>query len=338
MGANSAPSTRIWRGVAPLVGFAALSAAADVYLGAELQAHSPFGFAALAFSLTAAFFLALTVLRAGPRAVLRPLLANGADVLAINVSTAVGWLTMLEALRLLEPAVVNVAVLAAGPPAMVLLGPLMRRGTRASAGEVRASVGILGCLLVLFWGALAGRGGLGHAPAGQVLAGIALTLVSGVFSTVNVLCSKRLSEAGHGPQVVLSVRFFLLIAVALAVARTESAPDPGALLLPATPFAALGVALPLYLIQAGVRHTEPVTASLLCTLSPLFTFVLQLPDHRLTPSPLTLACICVITALVGVGLLRRPRPTGPPTVPAPAVPAPVPGHDDRQATSQGDPL
>lgn len=69
----------------------------------------------------------------------------------------------------------------------------------------------------------------------------------------------------------------------------------------------IGVALPLYLLQVGIKHTEPITASIVLTLSPLFAFVLQLPDRRLTPSALTLAGVLGIVVLVAVGMVARTR-------------------------------
>ena len=298
---------RLARGWLPLLAFALLSAAVDVYAGNRLQALSPLAVAAISFTLTAAFFLGGEGLRRrGPS----PLRTRAGDVAVLNVSTAATWLSLLYALKLLEPAVVNVVGLALGPLLTVLLAPLLRRGGSILRAEVAVSAGICACIVLLAWESIAGRSGIGHPAAGQVDLGLALTLVCGVASTVNVIYSKRLSDAGHRPEEVLAVRFFLIIAVSWALLAAGGPARIAEALLPGAVIAVIGVALPMYLLQLGIRYTEPITASLLTTLSPPFAFLLQLPDRRLHPSALTLIGIAGITALVAVGVLARGRLEG----------------------------
>ncbi|MEU0839060.1 DMT family transporter [Streptomyces sp. NPDC005962] len=295
------------QGVAPLVAFAALTALVDVYAGNRLQSLSPLSMAAVSFTLTAAFFVGLDVVRQGAAATFRPLTRQTADVIAINISTAVTWLSMLYALKYLEPAVVNVVGLAIGPVFTVLLNPYLRKESSVLRSETAVSVGITAVIAILVWGSVTGRTGVGSVGAADAFLGIGLTLLTGIGSTGNVIYSKRLSEAGLVPQSVLSVRFFLTIGVTWAMTAISDNPRLGEVFLPAAIVAVIGVGLPLYLLQVGIRHTEPITASLLCTLSPLFAFLLQLPDKRLDVSVLTLVSIIAITAFVGVGTLTRGR-------------------------------
>ena len=60
----------------------------------------------------------------------------------------------------------------------------------------------------------------------------------------------------------------------------------------------IGVAIPLYLLQAGIKHTEPITAAIVPSLSPLVAYLLQLPVGRLKASALTLAGVLAIVILV----------------------------------------
>lgn len=300
-------SSEIARGVAPLLLFAALSAGVDVYAGNQLQVLSPLSVAAISFSLTAAFFLGGDLAQRGMRAVLLPLRTNRSDVIALNVSTALTWLSMLYALRYLEPAIVNVVAFAIGPAFTLLLSLLLRRRTAALPTEIAVAVGICGCVALLVFGTVTGRSGMGHVGTRTAALGTVLTLVCGLSSTATVIYSKRLSEAGQSPQSVLAIRFFIIIAVAWAMVAISDNAALAAAFLPATVIAVIGVGLPLYLVQLGIKHTEPITVSLIMALSPPFAVLLQLVDRRLQPSMLTLIGVVGITALVALGVIVRSR-------------------------------
>ncbi|MBO0821274.1 MAG: EamA family transporter, partial [Nocardiopsaceae bacterium] len=263
--------------------------------------------AAISFSLTAAFFIVLETGRHGLVATLRPLRELRRDVLAINVTTAVTWLSMFYALKYLEPAVVSVTVVALGPILTVVMGPVLRKGSSALPGETWISVGVLALLGVLVWESAAGRSGIGALGAGRVVAGFLFALACGVGSTANVIYMKRLSEAGQTPRAVLAIRFFLMIAVTWVATGFESQPRLGHAFWPAFVVAVIGVALPIYVLQVGIKHTEPITTSLLISVSPLFTLLLQLFDRRLHPSLASFACTLAVLVLVAVGVVQRSR-------------------------------
>ncbi|WP_312872041.1 DMT family transporter [Amycolatopsis dendrobii] len=301
------PRTRLVRGLAPLTGFAFLTAALDVFAGNQLQAQDPATVAAISFTLAALFFLGGDMLRRGPAATFRPLRDHRYDVLMINVTTAVTWLSMLYALKFLEPAIVNVVGLALGPLLTVLVSPVLRPGTKLLRTEVVISLFIGVMIAMLVWGSFTGHSAVGERSTADTAIGIALTLLTGLGSVTNVIYSKRLSDAGLKPQSVLAVRFFLMLALTWTLVAVNDHPAVGTAFLPSLMIAVVGVAAPLYLLQVGIKHTEPITASILLTLSPLFAFFLQLPDQRLTPSALTFAGVAGIVALVAISTVVRTK-------------------------------
>jgi len=304
---TSRPSSHAARGVVMLLVFAALTALVDVYAGNRLQELSLVSMAAISFTLSAVFFLGLDILLRGAATAFRPLRTQTYDVVAINVSTAVTWLSLLYALKYLEPAVVNVVGLAVGPVFTVLLGSLLRRGSSVLRAEVAVSVGICGFIAVLAWASLTGRSGVGEVDPAAAVVGFVLTLVCGVGGTANVIYSKRLSEAGQSPQAVLAIRFFLMVAVTWFMVAADDNPGLGEAFLPGLVIAVIGVGVPLYVLQVGIKYTEPITASLIMTLSPPFALLWQLPDQRLQISTLSLVGIVAITVLVGIGVVARRR-------------------------------
>uniref|UniRef100_A0AAU2VFC9 DMT family transporter n=1 Tax=Streptomyces sp. NBC_00003 TaxID=2903608 RepID=A0AAU2VFC9_9ACTN len=301
------PKTRLSQGLLPLTSFAFLTAALDVFAGNQLQAHSPATVAAISFTLATVFFLGGGMIRQGVTATLRPIRDNRYDVIMINVTTAVTWLSMLYALRFLEPAVVNVVGLALGPLLTVLVSPVLRPGTTVLRTETIISLIIGVMIAMLVWGSFTGRSAVGERSMTDTAIGIALTLVTGLGSATNVIYSKRLSEAKLKPQSVLALRFFLMIVAAWALVAFDDRRGITAAFVPSLVIAVIGVAVPLYLLQVGIRHTEPITASVLLTLSPLFAFFLQLTDHRLTWSALTFLGVIGIVSLVAISTVARAK-------------------------------
>jgi drug/metabolite transporter (DMT)-like permease len=97
---------------------------------------------------------------------------------------------------------------------------------------------------------------------------------------------------------VLAVRFFLILAITWTLTGLSAKPQLAATFLSALFIAVIGVAIPLYMLQVGIKHTEPITAAIAPSLSPLVAYLLQLPVGRLEASALTLACVLAIVILV----------------------------------------
>lgn len=290
----------------------------DVYAGNRFETFSPASIAAVSFTLTMVFFLAVQGRRQGLRH-LGELRVHRRDLVAINITTAVTWLATLYALAYLEPAIVNVLGLALGPVITVLAGPLLRRSSKVLATEVVVSVAICGLLAALVWVSFTGRSGLGGITPRDAVIGLGLTIACAIGSSVNIIYMKRLSDAGCDPGSVLAARFLLMSAVAWLLVALADNPDLTSALIPGVIVALIGVGLPISVLQIGVKHTEPITTSLVISLSPLFAFTLQLADGRLRFSVYTLGGIACVVALVAVGAVVRGRWKAP----APAVAQPI---------------
>ncbi|MFR9728890.1 EamA family transporter [Saccharopolyspora sp. MS10] len=295
------------RGVLPLLTYAVLTAALDVYGGHSLELVSPPALAALSFTMTALFFFGLETHRRSGTGWIGELLPHRRNLIGVNATTAVTWIATFYALDHLEPAVVNVLGLALGPVLTLIGGPLMRRGSAVLASEVVIAIGLCAVLGALVWGSFTGRSALGAVSTSDAVLGVGFACACAVGSTANILYMKRLSDRGCPPNSVLATRFWLTAAVTWCLVGLEDRPQLAAALLPAAVIAVIGVGLPIYVLQIGIRHTEPITTSLLVCASPLFAFLLQLLDGRLRPSAFTLGCICASMALVAAGTLARAR-------------------------------
>ncbi|MFE5855350.1 EamA family transporter [Streptomyces sp. NPDC056500] len=320
MSTQAAPAavvTNLRRGILPLAGYAVLTAAMDVYAGNRFEVINPASIAAVSFTLTMVFFAGVEWRRHGPPQ-RTTLLAHRNDLVAINITTALTWLSTFYALWYLEPAIVNVVGLALGPMIMTLTGPLLRRHSTVMATEVLVSVAIGVLLAALMWTSFSGRSGLGDVPTADAVLGLVFSLTCAVGSAVNIIYMKRLHDAGCEAGTVLATRFVLMSVVAWILVALEGQPELMAALLPGAVVAVIGVGLPIYVLQVGIRYTEPITTSLLISLSPLFAFAMQFADGRLRFSLYTLAGVVGVVVLVAVGVVAR-RST---------VTAPVPSGAD----------
>jgi drug/metabolite transporter (DMT)-like permease len=293
--------------VVPLMGFAVSTAVLDVYAGNQLQTHDPVAVAAVSFTLVALFFLAFGAARGGISAALRPWRVSRHDVLAINLMTAVCWLATLYALKYLEPALVSVSVFTLEAVFTLPLSPLLRPGTTVLGTEIAVTVGSSALIGVLIWRSFTGDSAVGKIGTAAAAAGVALTVVSALSGTCTVIYAKRLSEAGHSTQSVLAVRFFAIVIAAWGILAVTGDQRFAATFGPSAILAVVGIGLPIYLFQVGVGHTEPITAELISSLSPVFVFAFQFFDPRLSPSPVTVAVIAGIIVLVVIGTVARHR-------------------------------
>ncbi|MGI5468207.1 EamA family transporter [Streptomyces sp. CA-132043] len=288
-----------------LFAFALFSALVDVFAAHRLQHLDPGSVAAVAFTLTGAFFCGLTLLRTRPARLLAVVRAHAADLLVLNLTTAVTWLSLLYALKLMEPAVANVVSIAIGPACTVLLQYLWWREDRVLPGELLSALGIVLALAGLVWASLDGRSGVGDRAAATMALGVCAAVASGAGGAANVVFSARLGAVGVDVPTVMGLRFGLVAAAGWLLAATGDTGRLGAALLPGAVIAVIGVGVPTVLVQIGVRRTTPVTASMICALAPALTLVLQLADSRLAFSVPSALGIALITALIGCGLLAR---------------------------------
>lgn len=94
------------RGVVPLLTYAVLTAAMDVYVGNRLEVVSPASIAAISFTLVVVFFAAVNLRQRETRR-LSAVSSHRRDLVAINITTAFTWLSTLYALSYLEPRAIS---------------------------------------------------------------------------------------------------------------------------------------------------------------------------------------------------------------------------------------
>jgi drug/metabolite transporter (DMT)-like permease len=287
-----------------------LQSSGKVMYGTFLAAIAPAQFLLISFCVVAGVFLAVARgrLPAGSRA----------EIVAVNVWTAVAFICFFYALKHLSPAAVGAIEIGVAVLVAVVAAAWQRHdrpsGGRPGAAKLVVCAGIVGgCALLVpveLERAAAASWHTAFALVAAAIAGAASTLIIGSF--------RRLADSGWRPASILAHRFYLTIAVALVWLSFESGVgDAGSLALPApadaltiVAVAAIGVMLPLLLVQFAVRKTDGLTLMICMALQPVLSFMLSMLSPAYEWQPVTLAGTLIVAGalLFDVFAGRKPAP------------------------------
>jgi len=277
--------------------FAVSQAFRDIYFAHLFQGIDVFVVILLAFSISGVAF-GLIAWRRTPDE-FRIMCREWRVMLWMNVTTALAWTSYFYSLKHLQPSIVNALHSGAGPLTVIVLsacGVSIAGARRLKPAEAICYGGLALSLVFLWWVVLAGHSGLANENLATSVAALALLIVSGSAITVSLLLSKRLNDCGVGANAITAGRYLLVIAVAFVMVSLSGRPSGVAtagewlMLAGAT---TLLIALPLYSLQVGVKHTAPLTAHVIRSLGPVFVFALEFADDRIVYSRLTLFSVAL---------------------------------------------
>jgi drug/metabolite transporter (DMT)-like permease len=283
--------------------FVCLAAGRDVYFGALFQRVHPLAVALTAFTLCTLVFLPVALVR--DRAGLALLGRHVRTLVWINATSAIAWLSFFHALRMAEPALVQVVFFGIGPLSVAWLDRCVSGVAPAarSTAERRLHAGLLGALLLAAAVMLLGWSGLGPQPLGRAVTGLALTVGGGICISISTLLSRVVNDGGVGPATLIALRFpgAVLLAgllAALSPASVSAGLRPGTWVAIAAGSLLL-IVLPNYVNQVGIALASPLTVRAVLALGPVLVFLLQLVEGRLPSSAATLAA-CVLYAVFAI--------------------------------------
>ncbi|MEU1122625.1 EamA/RhaT family transporter [Streptomyces sp. NPDC005899] len=301
-------SRRLALAAGPLLvlGYCVINSTKSVFEGALVQDLSPEFIAFNSFVVAQAFYFLTLRDKRELRTVIRRCLP---DVVMLNVSTAVCWIAVLYAFTVFEPALANSMIIGLGPAVTIALGRKLRPGTKALPLELAAAGGMIAAMVYLLVTASHGESAIGEVPAGQLVFGAVMCVLTTVSLSGVTYYTKRLGDAGMSVRQMMASRFVVLIVATfvLLVARGSFGPyspgNIGAILA----ISLVGVIISLYLLQQGIVRSEPITVSMLFGTNLVITYVAQYVDPRLHQSQDTLYGILVISLAMCLGTWARWR-------------------------------
>jgi len=278
-------------GLVCLLFFALSQGVRDALFGNVFQSVSFFLVAALAFGTSSLCFSGLALLRRPTD--FKRLAKSPLMFAALNVTTAMAWLSFFFGLKHLEPAVVATLYNGIGPLIVLALSSFgwMRAKGRPSISEWLCYVGLAGVLMALVFVVMTNRSGLSVAnflTEGGALLAVA---VGGATITISHMIARWFNDQGVGSDAVMGTRFLLTLSVATLIEgaigqATMRPPLAAAPLLALTAFAV--ITIPSFMLQLGIARASPLAVNVMRSLGPVSVFAVQQFDGRLRFSGATL--------------------------------------------------
>ncbi|MGW6704154.1 hypothetical protein ACWGDE_04590 [Streptomyces sp. NPDC054956] len=291
--------------------YVSLSSGRDLFFADILHQVNIFVMVLIAFTVTMGMFSIPQLARG--RGLLGRARSQRGDLVRINVTTAVMWLSFIFALKHIEPAVV-VAVNSAVIPVTTLgIALLTVAGHRVVRSDAVAAAGIFCSVAFLAVLTATGASAVGELSASSAVLGIAGAIVSGATTAWNNVIAKRLADGGLAAADVMAFRFPLLIvssAVCIQVFDVPVEVTSGQLTAIAVA-SVLVIMLPLYFLQLGIARSDMATTGILIAIGPLVTFGLQQALGRYPFSPSSFVGILVALAFVLYALYAKFRSAEP---------------------------
>lgn len=254
-------------GRAAVLGAVLMQAMGKVAYGTMLSAVPSPLFVFISFSLTASFFLLLSRRGVGELA--------WTPLVTLNVSTAVTFLSFFFALKLIEPAIAVAVNIGIGPILAVLIAWHTAREMPSRHRLLVCAGVLLGCM-VLCMAAFQGSGFASNARAAWL--GLTASAAAGVGTVLITVSSRALVGRGWQSGAVLAHRFYLVVPASLILsfgADTAGIDWTQNLLLVLLAVTFVGVLVPLYLLQFGIRRCDPYTVMVTMTALPVLTFLME---------------------------------------------------------------
>jgi drug/metabolite transporter (DMT)-like permease len=277
-----------------------MSAIKTVYVSEIVHAIHPILLVACTFILTAGYFhLHCFVMRQYKVELGGSLSA----LVGLNLMTAVAWIGFYYALKYVEPSVVSCLVTGIGPLVVLVLDRFIRKTRELFWSDITIGGGIVVVASYLVWSGLRSAGpSQTEFDAGGLPLALAASILSGIGLTGVTVFNKKLFDLGWSPPQVLAHRFYLLVVLALLGVVTMLTPTERELwtkFVPSIVFVAVvGVLIPLFALQIGIRACSPVTVSSVLALGPVLTLSVQMLDGRTPATTRALLGVFSITLLV----------------------------------------
>ncbi|USL45327.1 MULTISPECIES: DMT family transporter [Priestia] len=299
-------------GTVALISSALLTSINQVLYAKWVQNMNPFVYSFLSFSLTLLFFLIITCIVSLKNKQNKDKTKENKKneisyILILNTITAIIFICFYYANKFIEPAIVSSIEIGIGPIIALSIG-LLLKNIKLLKVDVAVCIGILLGTCILVWASITGASGV-NVQITNTLNGLITSFIAGIGMVLATLYSKKLSELGWTTFKILAHRFYMLVPLSFILVLNQNFDDIIQVFLNnwllITIFTFLGLVIPLYLIQVGIKHCNPLFVAVTMSCGPVFTFLFQLIDPRVEWSWTSLSGIVIICLFVVLKVLYQ---------------------------------
>ena len=279
-------------GVPSLLLSAVLTAFSQVFYANRVQTLHPFLFTGVSFFITTLFFQ----LVASKQKVTVQWKFARAPLVKLNIASVLAFMGFYFALKYIEPAIVSSLEMGLGP----LFALLLAAGQKGDVDKRQWAValGTFGACLLLIVSVFTGSSALESWDRNSVI-GIIASIFCGFGAVLCTTYSKQLSEVGWTSSMILAKRFYGIILLSLLATYDMLFAYLTQHITWIAAMTAIGVLLPMYLLQKGIQYCEVFIVMMSLCFIPVFTFIFQLFDSRLHWSNSTFIGV-ILLLLLGV--------------------------------------
>jgi drug/metabolite transporter (DMT)-like permease len=227
-------------------------------------------------------------------------------IFLINVVTACQWIANYYSVKYIAPSTVLSLLIGVVPLTTILI---TRKTQLAKLSKIDWLLAILLVVLVFSMAlyTIINQYEAHSKVLPYVCLSVFLSIFAGVAGAYTNIYAKLLIQNGATPSNIISFRFFLIIIVAFILLKLEGvniAPPSqhdGWILL----ISSAAVVVPLYILQFGIKLTDPITVSFVTAFLPVITCFIQLFDPAIRFSWSLLLFTLLLSILIFISAIYR---------------------------------
>ncbi|MDG9668708.1 EamA family transporter [Hahella sp. CR1] len=295
------------KGLMYVIIFDILSAAQSVWLGSLLQGISIFNILFINFSIITIVFVGLNLLSKKNSGKLT--IENVVYFVILNISTLGSWFFLYSSLQYMEPALSAVTLYGINPLATLFVSVLIfRKASIMTTPKVAVAFLTIISMIVVGITVSEGESAITSYNNSEVMQGFIFAILTGFCMAVINVVSKKIYDNGFNLYQLMSLRFFALLIFSFLMSKEISIDfqqNISAFLI----IAIIGNVIPLLMLQKGISISEPSKVAYTLLLTPIFVFMFQQLDDRISLSLHSLAAISTVVILSIVGTyIDRAKP------------------------------
>lgn len=288
-------------GLMALVLSALLTAMSQVFYAKQVQQVPTFLFTGISFFLTAFYFSFF----ARKHKQENQWQGNIGHIVKLNIASVLTFMGFYFALKYVESAIVSALEMGIGPLFVLLLAVFAKESIPRVQWII--AIGTLFACILLIFAVLSGNSAVQMDVTFPVIISLVASVGCGIGAVLCTRYSKKLSDAGWTSSMILTHRYYGIILLSFVATFDNFFNYFSGNIIWIIAVTAVGVMLPMYLLQVGIQHCSTLMVMMSLCFVPVFTFFFQLFDPRLSWSPISFIGIFLLFILGVWSLLVEKR-------------------------------